>query len=175
MGPCDVLQDLCPWTLRRHPLSQPVSKFPPSWSETDLAQLHLTCFTYRRQGKQAQKRRNLCGQSHLSYRHFDPLQWRRLCDGTDKTTATFYWKFSCFTSETTLELKCVCKVGQVHGGLMGIIQRAMVRSCPHVWFERAEMKDRHLVTKRWDFLSFFAGLLAVAQLLWRVDVFQADM
>ncbi|XP_011614107.2 glycerol-3-phosphate acyltransferase 3-like [Takifugu rubripes] len=39
-------------------------------------------------------------------------------------------------------------VGQVHGGLMGIIQRAMVRSCPHVWFERAEMKDRHLVTKR---------------------------
>lgn len=37
---------------------------------------------------------------------------------------------------------------------MGIIQRAMVRSCPHVWFERAEMKDRHLVTKRWEFLFF---------------------
>lgn len=31
---------------------------------------------------------------------------------------------------------------------MGVIQRAMVRSCPHVWFERAEMKDRHLVAKR---------------------------
>lgn len=31
---------------------------------------------------------------------------------------------------------------------MGVVQRAMVRSCPHVWFERAEMKDRHLVTKR---------------------------
>lgn len=31
---------------------------------------------------------------------------------------------------------------------MGIVQRAMVRSCPHVWFERSEMKDRHLVTKR---------------------------
>ncbi|XP_034026638.1 glycerol-3-phosphate acyltransferase 3-like [Thalassophryne amazonica] len=43
---------------------------------------------------------------------------------------------------------CYAMVGQVHGGLMGIIQRAMVRSCPHVWFERAEMKDRHLVTKR---------------------------
>lgn len=43
---------------------------------------------------------------------------------------------------------CVCQVGQVHRGLMGILQRAMVRSCPHVWFERAEMKDRHLVTKR---------------------------
>ncbi|XP_017267732.1 glycerol-3-phosphate acyltransferase 3-like [Kryptolebias marmoratus] len=39
-------------------------------------------------------------------------------------------------------------VGQVHGGLMGVLQRAMVRSCPHVWFERSEMKDRHLVTKR---------------------------
>ncbi|KAK1806957.1 hypothetical protein P4O66_005436, partial [Electrophorus voltai] len=39
-------------------------------------------------------------------------------------------------------------VGQVHGGLMGVIQRAMVRACPHIWFERAEMKDRHLVTKR---------------------------
>lgn len=43
---------------------------------------------------------------------------------------------------------CYAMVGQVHGGLMGILQRAMVRSCPHVWFERAEMKDRHLVTKR---------------------------
>lgn len=47
---------------------------------------------------------------------------------------------------------CLChnhKVGQVHGGLMGVIQRAMVRSCPHIWFERAEMKDRHLVTQRY--------------------------
>lgn len=43
---------------------------------------------------------------------------------------------------------CYAMVGQVHGGLMGVVQRAMVRSCPHVWFERAEMKDRHLVTKR---------------------------
>ncbi|XP_049326443.1 glycerol-3-phosphate acyltransferase 3-like [Astyanax mexicanus] len=39
-------------------------------------------------------------------------------------------------------------VGQVHGGLMGVLQRAMVRACPHIWFERAEMKDRHLVTQR---------------------------
>lgn len=43
---------------------------------------------------------------------------------------------------------CYAMVGQIHGGLMGVLQRAMVRSCPHVWFERAEMKDRHLVTKR---------------------------
>ncbi|XP_007944994.1 glycerol-3-phosphate acyltransferase 3-like [Orycteropus afer afer] len=40
-------------------------------------------------------------------------------------------------------------VGQVHGiGLIGTIQRAMVKACPHIWFERSEMKDRHLVTKR---------------------------
>uniref|UniRef100_A0A8B9KGV7 Glycerol-3-phosphate acyltransferase 3 n=1 Tax=Astyanax mexicanus TaxID=7994 RepID=A0A8B9KGV7_ASTMX len=39
-------------------------------------------------------------------------------------------------------------VGQIHGGLMGVIQRSMVRSCPHVWFERSEMKDRHAVAKR---------------------------
>uniref|UniRef100_A0A8B9KGS9 Glycerol-3-phosphate acyltransferase 3 n=1 Tax=Astyanax mexicanus TaxID=7994 RepID=A0A8B9KGS9_ASTMX len=40
------------------------------------------------------------------------------------------------------------QVGQIHGGLMGVIQRSMVRSCPHVWFERSEMKDRHAVAKR---------------------------
>ncbi|XP_041666514.1 glycerol-3-phosphate acyltransferase 4 isoform X1 [Cheilinus undulatus] len=39
-------------------------------------------------------------------------------------------------------------VGQVHGGLLGMIQRAMVKSSPHIWFERSEVKDRHLVAKR---------------------------
>nr|XP_056711235.1 glycerol-3-phosphate acyltransferase 3 [Euleptes europaea] len=43
---------------------------------------------------------------------------------------------------------CYTMVGQAHGGLMGVIQRATVKACPHVWFERSEMKDRHLVTKR---------------------------
>ncbi|XP_067153490.1 glycerol-3-phosphate acyltransferase 3 [Apteryx mantelli] len=43
---------------------------------------------------------------------------------------------------------CYAMVGQVHGGLMGVIQRATVKACPHVWFERSEVKDRHLVTKR---------------------------
>lgn len=42
---------------------------------------------------------------------------------------------------------------------MGVLQRAMVRSCPHVWFERAEMKDRHLVTKRSVFHSSTSALL----------------
>uniref|UniRef100_A0A8D0H3T4 Glycerol-3-phosphate acyltransferase 3 n=1 Tax=Sphenodon punctatus TaxID=8508 RepID=A0A8D0H3T4_SPHPU len=45
---------------------------------------------------------------------------------------------------------CYAMVGQAHGGLMGVIQRATVKACPHVWFERSEMKDRHLVTKRCD-------------------------
>uniref|UniRef100_A0AAY4EVR0 Phospholipid/glycerol acyltransferase domain-containing protein n=1 Tax=Denticeps clupeoides TaxID=299321 RepID=A0AAY4EVR0_9TELE len=43
---------------------------------------------------------------------------------------------------------CYAMVGQTHGGLMGFIQRAMVRACPHIWFERSEVKDRHLVAKR---------------------------
>ncbi|XP_068430089.1 glycerol-3-phosphate acyltransferase 3-like [Clinocottus analis] len=43
---------------------------------------------------------------------------------------------------------CYAMVGQVHGGLMGVLQRSMVRSCPHIWFERSEMKDRHTVTSR---------------------------
>ncbi|XP_051960555.1 glycerol-3-phosphate acyltransferase 3 [Xyrauchen texanus] len=43
---------------------------------------------------------------------------------------------------------CYAMVGQVHGGLMGVIQRSMVRSCPHVWFERSEGKDRQAVAKR---------------------------
>lgn len=41
------------------------------------------------------------------------------------------------------------QVGQVHGGLLGMIQRAMVKACPHVWFERSEVKDRHLVARRY--------------------------
>uniref|UniRef100_A0A8C6PDA3 Glycerol-3-phosphate acyltransferase 4 n=1 Tax=Nothobranchius furzeri TaxID=105023 RepID=A0A8C6PDA3_NOTFU len=44
--------------------------------------------------------------------------------------------------------RCYSLVGQLHGGLLGMIQRAMVTSSPHIWFERAEVKDRHLVAKR---------------------------
>ncbi|XP_078094613.1 glycerol-3-phosphate acyltransferase 4 [Mustelus asterias] len=46
---------------------------------------------------------------------------------------------------------CDCvfqQVGQIHGGLMGVIQRAMVKACPHIWFERSEVKDRNLVARR---------------------------
>ncbi|XP_069023428.1 glycerol-3-phosphate acyltransferase 3 [Embiotoca jacksoni] len=43
---------------------------------------------------------------------------------------------------------CYAMVGQIHRGLLGVLQRSMVRSCPHVWFERSEMKDRHAVASR---------------------------
>ncbi|XP_063050330.1 glycerol-3-phosphate acyltransferase 4-like [Engraulis encrasicolus] len=43
---------------------------------------------------------------------------------------------------------CYSMVGQIHGGLMGVIQRSMVKAAPHIWFERSEVKDRHLVAKR---------------------------
>ncbi|XP_041956265.1 glycerol-3-phosphate acyltransferase 4-like [Alosa sapidissima] len=43
---------------------------------------------------------------------------------------------------------CYAMVGQIHGGLMGVIQRSMVKAAPHIWFERSEVKDRHLVAKR---------------------------
>uniref|UniRef100_A0AAV2J0R0 EF-hand domain-containing protein n=1 Tax=Knipowitschia caucasica TaxID=637954 RepID=A0AAV2J0R0_KNICA len=43
---------------------------------------------------------------------------------------------------------CYSLVGQVHGGLMGLLQRALVKASSHIWFERSEAKDRHLVAKR---------------------------
>ncbi|KAJ6657506.1 hypothetical protein lerEdw1_002441 [Lerista edwardsae] len=60
----------------------------------------------------------------------------------------------CYAMEFLLILICLfwggddLQVGQSHGGLMGVIQRATVKACPHVWFERSEMKDRQIVTKR---------------------------
>jgi len=39
-------------------------------------------------------------------------------------------------------------IGQVHGGFLGILQRALARASSHIWFERSEMKDREAVAKR---------------------------
>ncbi|KAL9918622.1 glycerol-3-phosphate acyltransferase 4 isoform X2 [Glossina fuscipes] len=39
-------------------------------------------------------------------------------------------------------------IGQRHGGFLGILQRALARASPHIWFERAEAKDRHAVAER---------------------------
>ncbi|XP_062268290.1 glycerol-3-phosphate acyltransferase 4-like [Platichthys flesus] len=43
---------------------------------------------------------------------------------------------------------CYSLIGQAHRGLLGMIQRAMGRSSHHIWFDRAAVKDRHLVAKR---------------------------
>ncbi|XP_029669956.1 glycerol-3-phosphate acyltransferase 3 isoform X2 [Formica exsecta] len=39
-------------------------------------------------------------------------------------------------------------IGQRHGGFLGILQRALARASPHIWFERSEVKDREAVAKR---------------------------
>ncbi|KAK7109506.1 glycerol-3-phosphate acyltransferase 3-like isoform X2 [Littorina saxatilis] len=43
---------------------------------------------------------------------------------------------------------CYALVGQAHGGLLGLLQRALGRATSHVFFERSEVKDRHLVAQR---------------------------
>lgn len=43
---------------------------------------------------------------------------------------------------------CYAMVGQEQGGLMGVLQRAMLRSEHHIWFQRSEIKDRHAVANR---------------------------
>ncbi|XP_033223259.1 glycerol-3-phosphate acyltransferase 3 [Belonocnema kinseyi] len=43
---------------------------------------------------------------------------------------------------------CYSLIGQSHGGFLGILQRALARASPHIWFERSEVKDREAVTKR---------------------------
>ncbi|CAG9762840.1 unnamed protein product [Ceutorhynchus assimilis] len=43
---------------------------------------------------------------------------------------------------------CYSLIGQSQGGLLGLIQRALNRASPHVWFERSEAKDRSLVLQR---------------------------
>ncbi|CAK1555952.1 unnamed protein product [Leptosia nina] len=43
---------------------------------------------------------------------------------------------------------CFALIGQRHGGFLGLLQRALARASPHIWFERSEVKDRHAVAKR---------------------------
>ncbi|XP_060824941.1 glycerol-3-phosphate acyltransferase 3 isoform X1 [Bombus pascuorum] len=47
------------------------------------------------------------------------------------------------STQTTFSL-----IGQRHGGFLGILQRALARASPHIWFERCEVKDREAVTRR---------------------------
>ena len=39
-------------------------------------------------------------------------------------------------------------VGQRHGGLLGVLEKALSRATNHVWFDRGEFRDRQLVTQR---------------------------
>ncbi|CAF4892268.1 unnamed protein product [Pieris macdunnoughi] len=39
-------------------------------------------------------------------------------------------------------------IGQSHGGFLGLLQRALARASPHIWFERSEVKDRNAVATR---------------------------
>uniref|UniRef100_T1HC21 PlsC domain-containing protein n=1 Tax=Rhodnius prolixus TaxID=13249 RepID=T1HC21_RHOPR len=39
-------------------------------------------------------------------------------------------------------------IGQRHGGFLGLLQRALARASPQIWFERSEVKDREAVAKR---------------------------
>ncbi|XP_054167011.1 glycerol-3-phosphate acyltransferase 4-like [Oppia nitens] len=43
---------------------------------------------------------------------------------------------------------CYALVGQRQGGFLGVLQRALARATSHIWFERFEIKDRELVTRR---------------------------
>ena len=39
-------------------------------------------------------------------------------------------------------------IGQVHGGFFGIVQRTLSQTANHIWFERSETKDRHMVIEK---------------------------
>ncbi|CAF0723249.1 unnamed protein product [Didymodactylos carnosus] len=39
-------------------------------------------------------------------------------------------------------------IGQQHGGFFGLVQRTLSHTAKHIWFERAEAKDRHMVTEK---------------------------
>ncbi|XP_011063237.1 PREDICTED: glycerol-3-phosphate acyltransferase 3 isoform X2 [Acromyrmex echinatior] len=43
---------------------------------------------------------------------------------------------------------CYSLIGQRHGGFLGLLQRALARASPHIWFERSEVKDREAVAIR---------------------------
>lgn len=43
---------------------------------------------------------------------------------------------------------CYSLIGQRHGGFLGVIQNALIKTSPHIWFERAEAKDRETVARR---------------------------
>lgn len=50
---------------------------------------------------------------------------------------------------------CICcKVGQRQPGLFGFLERTLAKTQDHIWFERTEMKDRLIVTRRYFEILF---------------------
>ncbi|XP_077991920.1 glycerol-3-phosphate acyltransferase 4-like [Glandiceps talaboti] len=43
---------------------------------------------------------------------------------------------------------CYAMIGQQQGGFFGMMQRAFSRAESHIWFDRSEVKDRQLVSRR---------------------------
>ena len=43
---------------------------------------------------------------------------------------------------------CYALVGQRHSGFLGMLEKALSRATNHVWFDRAEIRDRQFVVKR---------------------------
>ena len=39
-------------------------------------------------------------------------------------------------------------IGQEHGGFFGMVQRTLSQTANHIWFERSEAKDRHMVAEK---------------------------
>ena len=39
-------------------------------------------------------------------------------------------------------------IGQTHGGFFGMVQRTLSQTANHIWFERSEAKDRHMVAEK---------------------------
>ncbi|XP_055917845.1 glycerol-3-phosphate acyltransferase 3 isoform X4 [Eupeodes corollae] len=65
---------------------------------------------------------------------------------------TIIWMIGFFVRYVVLMplrvIVCFIGIGQRHGGFLGLLQRALARASPHIWFERAEVKDRHTVAER---------------------------
>ena len=39
-------------------------------------------------------------------------------------------------------------IGQEHGGFFGLVQRTLSQTANHIWFQRSEAKDRHMVAEK---------------------------
>ena len=61
-----------------------------------------------------------------------------------------------FLRHHDVDLCICCKVGQRQPGLFGFLERTLAKTQDHIWFERTEMKDRLIVTRRCvEFLFVF--------------------